>query len=164
MQHPTILLSAFFLSFTVLPVSAPAPGPSLLALVSRSSAGVQGNSWSSGPAAVSASGRFVAFHSYSDNLVANDTNVNYDIFLRDCFAGTTELVSVNSSGLQANGSSIYPSISADGNQIAFASTAINLAPGDTNGTWDVFVHDRVSGQTRLVSRSTAGVLGNMKSE
>jgi len=164
MQHPTILLPAFFLSFTAVPASAQGPAPGQLELISRSSAGVQGNSWSSGPPAVSASGQFTAFHSYSDNLVANDTNVNYDIFLRDRLAGTTVRVSVDSSGLQASGSSVYPSISADGNLIAFASTASNLAPGDTNGTWDVFVHDRASGQTRLVSRSTAGVQGNMNSE
>ena len=57
-------------------------------------------------------------------------------------AATTERVSVASDGVQANSSSIRPSISAAGRFVAFKSTASNLVPGDTNGTGDIFVHDR----------------------
>jgi Tol biopolymer transport system component len=171
MQPSTYSLAALALISTAVPASsqtparhapaaAPVPG---LELVSRSSAGVQGNSWSGG-AALSAGGRFVAFHSISDNLVAGDTNNHYDIFVHDRLADVTERVSVDSSGLQADASSVYPSMSADGRLVAFASYATDLVPGDGNGTWDVFVHDRVTGETRLVSRSSAGVQGNGKSE
>jgi Tol biopolymer transport system component len=134
-----------------------------LELVSRSSAGVQGAS-SSGGAALSANGRFVAFHSLSANLVAGDTNANWDVFVNDRLTGATERVSIDSSGLQAEGSSAYPSISADGRLVAFHSHATNLVAGDVNGTWDVFVHDRSSGETRLASRNFAGAPGNGRSE
>ena len=48
-------------------------------------------------------------------------------------AQTTERVSVDSSGIQGNGDTDDPSISADGRYVAFASFASNLVPGDTNG-------------------------------
>jgi Tol biopolymer transport system component len=144
----------------------PTPAPtsnSTLKLVSRDSAGVQGNSWSGG-SALCASGRFVAFHSYSDNLVADDTNGTYDVFVRDRLTHTTERVSVDSLGGQANGSSIFPSISPDGRVVAFTSFATNLIAGDLNGQQDVFVHDRETGSTVLASRSTGGAQGNARSE
>ena len=63
-------------------------------------------------------------------------------------------------GNQANGPSAHASISADGRFVSFASLATNLGPGDTNGFWDVYVHDRVTRTTTLVSRSQAGAPGN----
>src|SRR3972149_453001 len=71
-------------------------------------------------------------------------------------AGTTERVSVSSSGEQGNGESWYPSLSADGRFVAFHSWASDLVPGDTNGTYDAFVHDRLSGATERVSVSSSG--------
>src|SRR2546428_10889153 len=62
--------------------------------------------------------------------------------------GITERVSVQTSGAQAIGGtygSYYQSISADGRYVLFWSDATNLVPGDTNGTWDVFLHDRQTG-------------------
>lgn len=142
----------------------PVPLPSL-ELVSRDSAGVQGNSWSGG-AALSDDGRFVAFASISDNLVAGDTNASGDVFVADRVTGATERVSVDSSGLQAHGHSRAPSISGDGRIVAFESLADDLVPDDTNGFWgtDVFVHDRATGVTLLVSRSSAGEQSDGKSE
>jgi hypothetical protein len=66
------------------------------------------------------------------------------VFLSDTAAspGFTERVSVDSLGSQGNGYSVYPAISADGRYVAFNSGASNLVSGDTNGAWDVFVHDR----------------------
>ena len=51
-------------------------------------------------------------------------------------------------------------ISADGRFVAFDSVASNLVPGDTNGSGDVFVHDRQTGTTRRVSVGPGGVQGN----
>lgn len=78
-------------------------------------------------------------------------------------AGTTERVSVSSSGVQGNAASGDAAISADGRYVAFYSQASNLIPGDANGFDDVFVHDRLTGTTELVSVSSAGTLGDASS-
>ena len=112
-------------------------------------------------AKLSSNGQFVAFRSVATNLVAGDTNGVSDIFVRDRIAGTTTRVSVATGGAQAvGGNSNNPSISADGRYVSFSSSATNLVPGDTNGTNDVFVHDRVWGTTTLVSADASGVPGN----
>ncbi len=59
-------------------------------------------------------------------------------------AGVTMRVSVTSDGTQGNLWSYGPSLSADGRYVAFASWASTLMPRDTNGTWDVFVHNRTT--------------------
>ena len=51
-------------------------------------------------------------------------------------------------------------ISADGRFVAFSSYASNLVPGDTNGWYDVFIHDRQTGRTQRVSVSSGGAQGN----
>lgn len=130
--------------------------------VSVSSSREQGNGWSSNPS-ISAFGRFVAFHSSASNLVSGDTNGTYDIFVHDRQNGVTERVSVSSSGVQANGGSLDSSISADGRFVAFYTYASNLVSGDTNGRWDIFVHDRHTGVTERVSTSSSGEQGNYDS-
>ena len=110
--------------------------------------------------AISADGRYVAFWSYASNLVADDTNERDDIFVRDRLAGTTERVSVDSDGNEANENSTFPAISAGGRYVAFPSFASNLVPNDTNSLWDVFVHDRITGTTQRVSVDSDGNEGN----
>lgn len=105
---------------------------------------------------ISADGRFVAFTSLATNLVAGDTNVDEDVFLRDRLAGTTERVSVDSGEAQANGGSRAPSLNADGAFVAFHSLASNLVPGDTNGATDVFLRDRLTGTTERISVKSGG--------
>jgi Tol biopolymer transport system component len=122
---------------------------------SVSSSGVQGNGESGAPS-ISADGQFVAFYSFASNLVAGDSNGTYDIFVHDRVTGVTERVSVDSSGVERNGPSGYPAISADGRFVVFGSSADNLVPGDTNGWFDVFVHDRQTGTTELVSVDSYG--------
>ena len=73
-------------------------------------------------------------------------------------------VSVASDGSQSWDDSSFPSISADGRYVAFHSIADNLVPEDTNGAPDVFIHDRQTGITELVSFSTGGVQGNLTSK
>jgi uncharacterized repeat protein (TIGR01451 family) len=131
--------------------------------VSLSSSEVQGNGDTVGWPAITPDGRYVAFASAASNFVAGDTNGVVDVFVRDRQLGTTERVSVSSSGGQGNGDSRNPSISADGRYVAFPSRAANLVAGDTNGTYDIFVHDRQTGTTQLVSVNSAGVQGNSTS-
>jgi hypothetical protein len=135
-------------------------------LVSVDSAGAQGNNYSE-YAAISADGRFVAFVSAASNLVPGDTNDRNDIFVRDRQSGTTERVSTSSAGVQANDHSGPPlagtsiAISADGRYVAFTSWATNLVSDDSNGTADVFVHDRVTNETERVSVGLNGQGNNV---
>ncbi len=135
--------------------------------VSVATDGTQGNDESYLPS-ISADGRFVAFESRASNLVPGDTNSYVDVFVRDRQLGTTERVSVATGGAQANASSFWPdwvmpSISDDGRFVAFASVALGLVAGDTNGSYDVFVRDRQLGTTQRVSVATNGAQGNYHS-
>jgi Tol biopolymer transport system component len=131
--------------------------------ISVSSSGAQANGDSNG-AALDAKGRFVAFHSSADNLVAGDTNGLDDVFVHDRLTGETTRVSVSSAGTQANQGCFTPSLDAKGRFVAFSSSADNLGPGDTNGESDVFVHDRKTGETTRVSLSSTGAEGNGDSQ
>ena len=122
----------------------------------------QGTSFSSNPA-ISADGHFVAFTSTASNLVPGDTNNNSDVFVRDIQNGTTTRVSVANDGTQGNGSSGSPAISADGNFVAFTSSASNLVPEKTNTITDIFVRDIQNGTTTRVSVANDGTQGNNSS-
>ena len=128
-------------------------------VVSKDSNGNLGNSHSSKPA-ISADGRFVAFHSTSNNLVQDDTNGITDIFVHDRQRGKTEVVSKDSKGNLGNSHSNQAAISANGRFVAFVSRADNLVSDDTNGMEDIFVHDRQTGKTKIVSKDSNGTFGN----
>lgn len=110
--------------------------------------------------AISEDGRFVAFSSGAADLVSGDTNGIDDIFVRDRQTGETSRISVASDGLESNGISDFPDISADGRFVAFNSEATNLVGSDTNGSEDVFVHDRVTGETIRASVDSNGAESN----
>ena len=80
--------------------------------------------------------------------------------MRALDTGEMVRVSADSAGTQGNDSSFSPSLSADGQLVAFASDATNLVPGDTNGVKDIFVRDLTTGQTARVSVDSAGIEGN----
>jgi uncharacterized repeat protein (TIGR01451 family) len=105
--------------------------------VSVTSSGNQGSTTSFYPV-MSANGRFVAFSSFS-SLVSDDTNSNFDIYVRDRWSSTTLRVSTAANGTQGNGSSSHPTISDDGRLVTLWSQASNLVTDDTNGHFDVFV-------------------------
>jgi uncharacterized repeat protein (TIGR01451 family) len=135
--------------------------------VSVSNRGRQGNADSGliGVAAypaISADGRFVAFVSQADNLVSGDRNVNADVFVRDRLLNTTERVSVNSAGEEADSGGEGPAISADGRFVAFQSQAQNLVPGGDPFLFvdQVYVHDRATGTTEIMSVNDASEAGN----
>jgi len=111
-------------------------------LVSVNTTGVQGNGNSFNPAA-SADGRLVAFESDATNLTQQtESNLFFDIFIRDIEGLTTVRVSVAPEGFQVNGDSTNATLSSDGRFVAFESDATTLVAGDTNGFSDIFVRDR----------------------
>jgi Tol biopolymer transport system component len=122
-----------------------------VAATARGSFGTpQPNGPSSNPV-VSANGRYVAFESLATNLVPGlGQNAFRDVFVHDRKTGETRRVSVDSAGAEGDEPSANPSISANGRYVAFESLATNLVPGDEEGL-HVFVHDRKTGETTLVS-------------
>ena len=142
------------------------PGAMNTVRVSVSTSGAQGNG-SVGRCDISSDGRFVVFASFASNLVAGDTNGHRDIFVRDRDTDTngvfdepngvsTVRINVSATGAEANGTSYYPSLSANGRWVCYQGDASNLVASDTNGKWDIFVHDRTTGGTELASVTTSG--------
>ncbi|MGV7222897.1 MAG: hypothetical protein ACQ9MH_15380 [Nitrospinales bacterium] len=131
--------------------------------VSINSSGQKGNG-TSYLLSMSSDGRYVAFSSNSTNFV-NQANNSFNLFLRDRQEDTLECVSIDSNGSIGNGDSwVYPtSMSSDGRYIAFESTSSNLVAGDTNNAGDIFVHDRLTGQTSRVSLDSNGLQANGRS-
>ncbi len=118
--------------------------------VSVSSTGAQANGPSVAPlGSVTPDGHFVSFVSSASNLVAGDTNGVDDVFVRDTVAGTTERVSVSSSGVQGNKPSWAAILSHDGRFVLFNSEASNFFVSET---WapTVYVRDRLN-RTTLVA-------------
>lgn len=111
---------------------------------------------SEGRPSISSDGRYVAFSSLAWNLVGNDWTPLWDIFVHDRDIGITTRVSVNSAGDAGDDNSYAPSISADGRFVAFQSKATNFSTVDNSSVSDIFVHDRDTGNTSLVSVDSAG--------
>lgn len=104
--------------------------------------------------AFSADGRVLAFSTQAGLLPA-DTGGSYDVYVLDRSSGVLELASVDSQGLSVDRASGAVSLSADGRRVAFVSEAINLHSGARGE--QVYLRDRVSGTTGLVSRPPGGV-------
>jgi hypothetical protein len=92
--------------------------------------------------------------------VPEDTNFAPDVFVKDLETGTIERVSVSAAGVEGDEGSFAPAISADGRFVAFASSATNLVPGDTNDQTDLFVVDREAGTIVRISVGTEGQQAN----
>jgi len=135
---------------------------------SVASGGVQAMGDGGHSPSITADGQLVAYQSKGTNLVASDTNGQWDVFVTDWNHDdsndiVTERVSVDSGESQAvGGGSTLPRISGDGRYVAFQSDATNLVSGDSNGDTDVFVRDRMEGTTVRVSTTFEGnqVIGN----
>jgi Tol biopolymer transport system component len=124
-------------------------------LVSTSDAGVKGNSYSRNPSP-SLDGSRIAFASSATNL--DPLAPNGGVFVKDLVTGDITLASSSDAGVAGSGGGA--SLSADGTKVAFASSATNLDPADTDAIADVYVKDLVTGDITLVSTSDAGVKGN----
>ena len=138
---------------TVRPRAVDADAVARAARVNVGPAGVEADG-STTSAVLSASGRYVAFVSGATDLVRGDTNSARDVFVRDLRTSRTSRVSTSSTGAEGDGPSAKPSLSADGNIVAFPSSATNLMSGDRNDLQDVFVRDRARGRTERVTGLT----------
>ena len=126
-------------------------------LISSDSSGIKGNGQSTRPN-VNADGRFVVFVSSASNL---KTVPGSQVFVKDTLTQELFLVSRASDGTPGNANSSIPiTISADGRYVTFLSFASNLAPNDTNGRYDQFWHDRVTGETRMINVAPDGTPSN----
>jgi hypothetical protein len=106
--------------------------------------------------AISGDGRFVAFSSYANSLVADDTNNTQDVFLRDQQSGTTMLVSASQDGVHpGNNNSFSPVISTDGRYVLFHSKASNLT-GGSFGIENLFLRDVQQGTNYALTTATSG--------
>ena len=139
----------------------------------------QATDWST-LATISSDGRFVAFYSRA-SLHPDDTNFSGDIYLRDRDPdedgvfdeanSTTEIVNRNSLGVVtegAIGSTYAPFVSDDGRYVAFSGgdspgDCCDLVPEDVNGVFDVFLRDRETGVTTVMSRTDDGLAKGGKS-
>jgi len=111
---------------------------------------------------ISADGRFVAFSSCATDLGAPGTvpadRQRPNVYLLDTRTGRTSLVSraTSAPGPGGDGFSIDPVLSPHGRYVAFASQADNLVPGTLPFNSDVFLYDRSTRTTSLVSTGRSG--------
>jgi hypothetical protein len=120
-------------------------------LVSVNTNGTTGNAGSGGSATITPNGRFVVFCSNATDLVSGDSSTFSNVFVRDLTAGTTTLVSVNTSGNGGNADSVNPIITPDGRYVVFESNARDLVSGDTAVGKQIYLRDLTAGTTTEVS-------------
>jgi Tol biopolymer transport system component len=126
---------------------------------SDAAGGAEGNA-DSYTGAASDDGRYVVFASRATNLAAGDANGQAGIFVRDLVTGTTTLVSGPRGGGQADGDAGFPSISGNGQLVAFNSDATNLAAGNPSGYQQVYVENLATGVLQRASQTNGGAAGN----
>ena len=108
---------------------------------------------------VSDDGRFVLFSSEAQNFGLGPVSGS-QIYLRDLLNNTTELISVNLSGLPGDNGSDIARLSSDARYVAFFSQSDDLVPGDTNQSQDVFLRDRQNGTTVRLNLAPGGIEAN----
>lgn len=149
---------ALILSMVATPLMAQAPLPIL------ATRGAQGNSTGMATVtaprqAVSEDGRYVVMETRALNLAPGiiDRNMTTDVYLLDRNNQSAQLVSrkLDQAGVTATGQSFGNTMTPDGRWVLFRSSAADVVPGvsDSNGTADVFLFDRTTGSSILVSRS-----------
>jgi hypothetical protein len=128
--------------------------------ISISNNNTPGNARSERPR-LSADGTYAIYYSYADNLVSGDTNGEPDIFGIDLETFAVSRLSVGTNGTQANlGARAEYALSPDGRYVVFASDSTNLVANDTNNTTDIFLYDRETNITRLMSVARDGTRAN----
>jgi Tol biopolymer transport system component len=107
---------------------------------------------------ISPDGRFATFASDQANVVPGIAGGIYQTYLRDLKLGTTELISVDTTGGGCNADAVVSRISKGGRYVFFETTANDVVANDTNGDRDLFVRDRKLGTTTRVSVGVNGEL------
>jgi Tol biopolymer transport system component len=164
MRGITVFVAAMLLSVAVFAVISNAYSDQTTR-VSKSPAGLPANA-SASSGVISGDGRYVVFESNASNLVteADGTPVSgTHVYRYDRNTGTTELVSRATTGRASTGVSRFPTVSSDGNYVAFASFANDLVTGASNPWMDVFRRDMTARTTALVSENVAHEPGNASS-
>ena len=135
--------------------------------VSKAGDGSDANGASFDPSVATIGGKWgVTFTTSATNLGAGggDTNGVPDVVLAiegdDGEPPTSVRISVATDGTESNGPSAQSSLAGDGSFATFASLGSNLAPGDTNGTTDVFMRNLATNETALVSAAPGGAPAN----
>ena len=126
--------------------------------ISMSNGGEQGNG-NTYVSTLTPDGRFALLYSHATNLVADDTNDSFDVFLVDLATEQIERVNVGTGGTQTGGftdSAPYADVSDDGRYVTWNSSNDSIVPNDTNNNMDVFVHDRLTQRTTRVSVTADG--------
>lgn len=139
-------LALFVLALAGVELGGAAPVPGTTERVSVNAAGEEANGSENSVFQISADGCQALIISNSSNLVPNDINGQYDIFVRDCTTGTVDRVSVRDDESEATHGTTNASISADGQKVAFVTEA--LEPGQSGRL--AYVRDRAMGTTALV--------------
>jgi Tol biopolymer transport system component len=112
-----------------------------------------------GSAHLSEDGRYLLFGSAAPDVVPGDTNAVSDVFVRDLQTGMTERISVAPGGAQLTGDSYAVALAASGRFVVYSSTLHPLV----SSTWSqLFVYDRTTGVTELLSANSAGVIGDFQ--
>ncbi|HUR44700.1 MAG TPA: hypothetical protein VMZ27_02405, partial [Candidatus Saccharimonadales bacterium] len=153
------LLATFFALLIAMTAKSQVESPAALVTGARSrSATAAGGSFAP---MMSADGHSIVFVSQSKTLVPKPNPSPYlDVFVRNLLTGQTTLVSANTNGgAGGNANSAYPTISSNGQFVAFESSASNLAPGNTNQITQIFLRNLGSQTTTLVSRNPGGTDG-----
>ncbi len=112
---------------------------------------------------MSANGRFIAFDSGEDLIVAGDEDGAHDVFVHDRQTGVTEGISTIVPRPSFTGTSLLGSITPNGRYVTFVSDEPGLVTGDTNFFNDGFLYDRNTDTVTLVSRNSSGVQGDFDS-
>ncbi len=123
--------------------------------VSVASDGSQGDGPSYEPI-LSADGSIVAFTSSAGTLVADDANLESDVFVHDLTTGETTRVNLNTAGNELRDDSSHLSMSANGRFVVFVTGDSFVVADDTNESADVFLLDRKKGVTTRLSVSSGG--------
>jgi Tol biopolymer transport system component len=104
---------------------------------------------------ISGNGNAVAFTSTAA-FESGDTNGQRDVFVRDRGAGTTSRASLTDTGAESTLASVAgPSLSADGTLVAF--TSPDLTADDPGTGLDIYVRNRLTGTTSLVTTGSNGI-------
>ncbi|MCB2188334.1 MAG: hypothetical protein KQJ78_18090 [Deltaproteobacteria bacterium] len=127
--------------------------------VSVNSAGEAANGDANTPY-LSGDGGYLVYLSWATNLAGPKTVATIQVFGHDLVSGETSGISVQLDGTLNGARSYAPRVSADGRYVAFNSENANLVSGDNNNQTDVFLRDRQTATTRLVSRATDGTQSN----